>query len=291
MKKAIPLLIAALAAISPPLLAARITVAPANHAPIPVYEAYRGSSNQTDCFDMGYAGVGWDAITVVPGVLAIDPGPAWSNYIKAAQEGVPYAVKNVVLRKQTPTPIQCADVFPSRLVQQQGTPNIRLTWPLMYEVAGTTWTLTILYGTTQPYDDDGTGPNPAGYVHTEIWQWQAEVTLDSLKSVLVLLHQLPFGTSQTPLISDEILYETLQSQLEEVAAAKVIANDLVAAGLALGQFEMILMDGCLAVPPSRPNSTGPGTGVAQTAENPACCKLLTDAEFLGFNLGIYQPKK
>lgn len=293
MKKAILLLVAALAAISPPLLAARVAVMPISHPPLQVYAAYRGSSDHTNCEDLGYHGGGWDTVEVVPGVLSIDPGRNWENYVRAAHESpaIPYSIKNVVLQKQTPNPIQCADIIPSDTVSQHGTPNVRLWWPLMYETAGTTWTLTILYGTTQPYDDDGpTGPNPAAYVHTEIWQWQLDVTMDSMKSMLAVLHQLPFGTSQTPLISDEVLYTGLQDKLQEVTVGAV-AGDLVWAGLALGEFEMMLMDRCMAFPPPRPNPTGPGTGVAQSAENPACCKLLTDAEYLGFKLGIYQPKK
>jgi hypothetical protein len=197
----------------------------------------------------------------------------------------------VVLEKQTRATIQCQDIFPSRIIRQQGTPNVRLQWPLMYEAAGTTWTLTIVYGTSQPYDDDGPGgPNPASYVHTEVWQWQLNVTMDSLRDLLTLLHELPFSTSQAPVISDEALYTALLSQVEWVRAL-VVSDDKPAAGLALGEFEMLLMDRCLAVPPPLPNPTGPGTGVAETMENPACCKLLTDAEYVGFELSIYQPAK
>lgn len=297
MKRALPLLVAALAAISPPLLAARVAVTPITHKPEIVFAAYTGSSNHTNCEDLGYQSGGWDTVEVVPGVLSIDPGDNWENYVKAAHESppIPYSIKNVVLLKQTPNLIQCADIISSGAVSQHGTPNVRLWWPLMYETAGTTWTLTILYGTSVPYADGGvdpvTGaPNPAGYVHTEIRQWQVDVTMDSMKSMLALLHELPFGTSQAPLISDEVFYDTLQSKLDEVKGGAV-AGDSVSAGLALGEFEMLLMDRCMAFPPVRPNPTGPGMGVAQSAENPACCKLLTDAEYVGFKLGIYQPRR
>lgn len=303
MKKAIPLLIAALAAISPPLLAARVAVVPISHTPpIKVYSVYRGSSDYANRHDLGYLGGGWDGVTVVPGVLAIVPGDNWANFVKAAHESpaVTYSIKNVVLEKQTPSAIQCQDIFLSGTIRQQGTPNVRLRWPLMYEVAGTKWTLTILYGTSKPYDDDGPagvdsngnpyGMNPASYVHTEVWQWQVHVTIDSLKNLVTLLHELPFGTSQSPVISDEILYAALLSQVERVSSL-VAAQSLAQAGLALGEFEMLLMDRCMDKPPLLPNPTGPGTGIAQTMENPACCKLLTDAEYLGFYLNIYQPTK
>ncbi len=293
MNKALLTIVAVLATISPPAFGARTAVVPTTHPTKQVYEAYRGGSGSANRSYLGYAGSGWEVINAVPGVLSIEPGPAWANYVGAAQlsPAVNYSIKNVVLEKRTPTAIQCADVYSEQLIQQQGTRNIRLWWPLMYEAAGTTWTLTILYGTTEPYDDDGpTGPNRAGYVHTEIWQWQLDVTLDSMKSLMALFHELPLGKSQVPLISDDAFYEMLQLKLDEVTAA-VMAFDSVEAGLALGEFEMLLMDRCLSTLPARPNPAGASTGVANTMENPACCKLLTDAEYLGFKLGIYQPRK
>lgn len=293
MRKAILPIVAALVAVSAPLHAARLAVTPIVHPPMWLYEAYRGSSNLTARAAQGHRGSGEELVTAVPGVLRINPGPNWANFVGAAQQSppIPYAIKNVVLQKELPTTAQCADVFTSSPVRQQGTQNIRLWWPLMYEVAGTKWTLTILYGTTQPFDSDGPlGPNPAGYTHTEVWQWQVEVTLDSMKNLLTLFHELPFGKSQTPLISDEVLYARLQSLLAEITVITII-GDSVDAGFALGEFEMMLMDSCLSTMPAKPIPTGPGTGIAQTAENPACCKLLTDAEYLGFRLGIYQPTR
>ncbi len=284
--------IAALAALSAPLWAARAAVAPLTHPTMQVFEAYRTYATQATGNKRGYLADNGRTVTATPGVLSIVPGPAWANFVRAAEESpsVPYAIKNVVLEKKATSAIQCADVLAAHTVRQQGTPNIRLWWPLMYETAGTTWTLTILYGTTVPYDDDGPGPNPAGYVHTETWGWKIEVTLDSMKSLVALFRELPFGPAQSPLISDETLYSAMQSKLDEVNAA-ILMGDSVTAGLSLGEFEMLLMDRCLPAAPTLPNPTGPGAGIAQSTENPACCKLLTDAEYLGFKLGIYQPTK
>jgi len=184
-----------------PAMAARLNVVPVTHPPFQVYQAYPGDSNGTDLEFKGYAGLGGDVISSVPGVLSIIPGTNWANFVGAARDKVAYTIKNVVLCKQTPEIVQCADVFPSKKVCQQGTPNIRLWWPLMYEVPSTTWTLTILYGTPVPYDDDGPGPNPAGYVHTEVWQWHVDSTLVSMKNLLELFHELPFGLDEVPLIS------------------------------------------------------------------------------------------
>jgi len=289
MKKSLAL-VALLLLIAVPAMAARVATVPITHEISFVYQAYAGDSNGTDLEFLGYLGTGADVITAVPGVLSIVPGTNWSNFIGAAQAQVAYTIKNVVLQKQTPSIIQCADVFPAKLISQQGTPNIRLWWPLMYEVPGTTWTLTILYGTGVPYDDDGPGPNPAGYVHTEVWQWQVDATLDSLQSLMALFHELPFGLDEVPLISDEVLYPILQAKIDAVKAA-VEAQDAVTAGLVLGDFEMEVMDACIATSPMSPCPTGPGTGIANSLENPACCKLMADAEYIGFDLGILLPAK
>jgi len=291
MKKYLIALVILMLAVSVPAMAARVASVPITHEIGLVYQAYGGDSDGTDLEFLGYStDTPCDVISAVPGVLSIVPGTNWENFVGAAQDEVGYTLKNVVLCKQTPSIIQCADVFPAKLICQQGTPNIRLWWPLMYEVPGTTWTLTILYGTSVPYDDDGSGPNPLGYVHTEVWQWCVDANLDSLSDLLELFHELPFGLDEVPLISDEVLYPVLQDKIAAIAVA-VYEQDFVTAGLILGDFEMEVMDACIAVSPRSPAPTGPGTGIANSPENPACCKLLADAEFIGFDLGILQPNK
>jgi len=53
-----------------------------------------------------------------------------------------------------------------------------------------------------------------------------------------------------------------------------------------------VMDACITCSPPFPNPTGPGTGIANTTtENPACCKLLVDVEYILQATGIGQPKK
>jgi len=287
MNKCLVLLAVALIVVSAPAMAGRLTAVPITHPEIQVYQAYPGNSLGLDLEQLGYAGFGADVITAVPGVLSIVPGTNWSNFINST---VPYTIKNVVLRKQTPPIIQCADVFPVKTISQQGTPNIRLWWPLMYEVPGTTWTLTILYGTSVAVDDDGPGPNPPGYVHTEVWSWHVDANLQSLQTLMALFHALPFGLDEVPLISDEVLYPVLQQKITDVIAF-LDAQDNISASLLLGDFEMEVMDACIATSPAFPNPTGPGTGIANSFENPACCKILADVEYIGFGLGILQPGK
>lgn len=302
MKKYLPLLVAGATVLSVAANAARVTSVPITHPAVPVYQAYPGDSNGTDLSSKGYLGAGSDVISAVPGVLSIEGDANWKNFVGAAQAGIPhvsevpsgysgnaYSIKNVVLRKTTPPYIQCSDFFPVKNIPQQGTPNIRTWWPLMYEVPGTQWTLTILYGTTLPYDDDGAGPNPAAYVHQEVWDWYVDATLASISDAVRLFHEIPFGLDEVPLISDECLYPRLLDWLSSANAA-VQQGDTVTAGLILGDFELAVMDACIGASPAFPSPTGPGTGIANTRENPACCKLLVDIEYVT-KCSIFQPGK
>lgn len=293
MKKSL-VLIALLLLVTLPAMAARVQVLPVNNDTEFVYQAYEGSSNGANTAFAGYATDSCDVINAVPGVLSIVPGNNWANFVGAAQAQVPYTIKNVVLCKTHPTIVQCNDVFNSpeiiNPICQQGTPNIRLWWPLMYEIPGTTWTLTILYGTPIAWQD---APyNPPSYVHTETWSWQVDADLDSLQTLLHLFHELPFGLDEVPLISDEVLFPILLEKLELVKAAMDSeCPDTVTAGLILGDFEMEVMDACIAESPDTPLVTGVGTGIANSYENPACCKILADVEYIGVNEGILIPAK
>lgn len=305
MRRIILLVLALTLALSVSAMAARITSTMIQHFE-QVFQAYPGSSGYVDdsstmngglpaegCF-LGYLGLGDDVITSVPGILCIEPGSTyeqpWANYLLAAQEGVSYTIKNTTLVKQTPEFVQCSDIFPPHRVTQQGTPNIRLWWPLMYEVPSTTFTLTILYGTPTLFDDDGPGPNPPAYVHVEQWIWHVDANLESLADLLELFHELPFGKDEVPLISDEPLYIALQDKIA-FANDAFMAGDMACAADFLTDFELEVMDACIPVSPSNPNPTGPGTGIAQTEENPACCKLLVDVEYILQNTGIGMPSK
>lgn len=290
MDRRLLLVVLTLMGVCVPATAGRLMSTQIVHETQPIFQAYPGNSYGMNPVSLGYGGVGPDAITAVPGVLAIVPGERWSNFVSAARAGVAYGIKNVVLRKQTPEIIQCADVFPVKTVSQQGTINIRLWWPLMYEIPGTTWTLNILYGTTAPWDDDGPGPNPMSYVHAEAWTWRLEASFASIRLAIALFHQLPFGLDQAPLISDELLPDFLLRMLDQIEAY-LLVGDYVSASLLLGDFEMAIMDAYIAASPEFPKPTGPGTGIANSIENPACCKLLADAEYVGFDLGILQPGK
>jgi hypothetical protein len=258
-----------------------------------VYQAYASDDGEGADAILGYNGYGDGTITAVPGVLSIVPGgdyPAytWANFINAPSTVGPF-IKNVTLTKVTGTTGQCSDVFPVTTVNQQGTPNIRTWWPLMYELPGTTWTLTVFYGTRLAYKDSA-NPNNAAYAHTEVWTFAVDADLESMENELALFHEIPFGKDEVGLISDEVLFPVLEENLAGVNDD--LANgDLFDGGLLLSDFEMAVSDACITTSPRFPDPTGVRTGIANTDENPACCKLLADAEFVGFKFNLFQTAK
>jgi hypothetical protein len=295
MRKAV--LLIAIAMLAAPL--ATFAVVPLVHAPIPVYQAYPGISlaldpandSVTRCPERlfgGYIFTGIDPITSVPGILGIVPGVKYHNFVAAAFAGVPYTIKNVSLVKQTPVLDEGADVFPSIQVIQLGTPNIRLWWPLEYEVPGTTWTFTITYGTTSLYQDAGPG-NPPSYVHTEVWQWYVNADVQSMSDELELFHEIAEGTNEVPLVSDEVLYPALQAKLSFIEENIDLGTEqgLLTAGETLVDFENEISDATITVSPVSPIPTGGDTGIIENSENPAAVKLLVDAEYVGKAEGIW----
>ena len=288
MRRHILLVLALTLLFTVPAMAGRITSTMITHLE-QVYQACAASSLDCFCY-RGYLPPVDDVISSAPGILCIDPGEDWCYFVGACQEDppVPYTIKNVMLVKECPEYVQCRDIFPPHTITQQGTPNIRLWWPLMYTVPSCTFTLTILYGTPVLYDDDGPGPNPPAWVHVEQWVWHVDVDLERLSLLLELFHELPFGKDEVPIISDEPLYYELQWKLYEAIMAFMF-GDTAAAAWILADFELEVMDACIDVSPAYPNPTGPGTGIANTEENPACCKLLIDVEYILQTTGIGQP--
>ena len=274
--------------LSIPVMAGKVTQINITHPVIDVYQAYAVSEGEGATTVLGYNGFGNATITAVPGVLSIDPGLNWSNFINAPASVGPF-IKNVTLTKVTGTTGQCSDVFPVTTVNQQGSANIRLWWPLMYELPGTTWTLTVFYGTRLPYKDSA-NPNNAAYAHTEVWTFAVTADIESMEAELALFHEIPFGKDEVGLISDEVLFPVLEAKLAGVADDLAIGNTFDG-GLLLSDFEMEVSDACITSSPLFPDPTGIRTGIANTDENPACCKLLADAEFVGFATHLFQTAK
>lgn len=256
-------------------------------------QAYSGNSGGTVRAFMGHKGMGDDVITAVPGILAISPGAAgngkvnWSNFVTAADFNVPYTLTSVLMKMEAPLSLECPDKYPGKVINMLGTNSIRRWWPIMYTLPGTKWTLTLNYRTAAPWDSDGPGTRQPSLVHQDVWTWKVTASLNSLRGILDLFQELPLGMSQVPLISDEVLLSVLRSQIDKIEI--MLQNgDTASASEELTLFMLNVEDACIAVAPRTPIMTGPGTGIANTCDNPACCKILADAEYIGWALNIMQ---
>ena len=278
----------------------------------PVYQAYPGDTvpEFAQGMNQGYLGQIGDSITSVPGILAFDPGTDDDGNVNWVNFTDPCATENydwisTTLEKVRPAAAECSDVITALTIGQTDTSGppasygIRRWWPLMYEPVGTIWTLT---------NDWSPGPS-------DTWTWAMDVTPASMRDLVELLHELPFGTNQVPLISDEILYwgtpaeqftdrnhngeydfgepfydTNLNGVYDDVvygiydmldnATNALAAFDYDEAVYWINLFEMEIGDRCIGESPPFPAPTGPAMGIADTTDNPACCKLINDAEFL-----------
>ena len=242
-----------------------------------IFSIYQGSTSQTTIFK-GFMPAQTGS-AVYPGVLRINP--TWSNYVHAAQESpkVEYTLTNVTLKKDTPEVIFGNDHLLATHVTQSGDSNIRLVWPLLYELPGTNWTLTIDYTTPHLYDDDGSGPNAPSTQHTELWVYYLETDISHLSALLEMFHSAPLGTTGVPLFSNEALYPQMRQSVQEADEAWA-AGDTATGAMYLADFELTVMDSVIVSAPTSPNPTGLGTGFIETAENRAASKLLTEVEYI-----------
>lgn len=259
---------------------ARSVIPTVTHPTVTVYSAGPGGSQGAFPQEMGLNGRQGDAITSVPGVLSIVPGQRWSNFVTAAKQGVSYTIKSVVLTVHSPDSL----MGDGETVTRSDEWGLRLSWPLLYEAPGTTWTLTVLYGTPNLWDDDAGGPNQASYVHREIWTWYLSSSLDTIGHLLEVFGAMPFGRSQVPIISDEILYASLRQVYREAVNEQPPGQGCVCywrewgGRSSLVELEFMVFDALIATTPETPY--GPGLGIANTAENPAGSKLIVDAKYL-----------
>lgn len=125
------------------------------------------------------------------------------------------------------------------------------------------------------------------YLHTDVWEWTVDASIESLKDAIRTFHQLPRGLCKVSLISDQGLYRDLIFKLDEVAA--LAGTDPVEAGNKLIEFEIMVGAACDSLCPS--NASSSYVGIINTLEYPVCCKLIADAEYIGNKLGIFRAVK
>ncbi|MGI6295670.1 MAG: hypothetical protein ACOX3G_06240 [Armatimonadota bacterium] len=295
MKKTIVVILIALFAISVPTWAAKVLVVPYDHCdePFVVYQAYCGATcpeagNQVF---QGLNGFGDDVITAVPGVLAIDPGGTcpengWPNFVTASTvpNGLSWQITNIALKKEAPAYFCSIPAFNQECYTVQGSNNVRLWWPLMYELPGTCWKLTVSYKTDQLWADPA-NPNHPSTAHQEVWCWYVDADLEHLDLLVDLFHELPVGSLQVPIICSEALYDTIKCKIDALICADPADPQTTAK---FWDLRMFIENNCDTALCGEPFVE---CGIRNTLENPACCKLQADVEYIGNKLGVFFPAK
>jgi hypothetical protein len=104
----------------------------------------------------------------------------WTNFMYFAQKGKVVQLQSVKLEKIHPErKVACGAGWTTEpsSVLQQGKDAIMLTWPLLYEVDGTEFRLTVIYATNErlaypsPFP-----PNVATRSHVEVYRWFVDRT-------------------------------------------------------------------------------------------------------------------
>lgn len=145
----------------------------------------------------------------------------------------------------------------------------------MYTLPGTEWALTISYKTTL-WDDDGPeGQNLPSTAHQDVWTWRLETNLDRLQNLIKLFYQIPVGGCKYPLITGRDIYKDLLNRLDRIKSYPDPYSPQYVADIY--NFILLVEDCCIS---ADCGGCVPMQGIQNTLENPACCKILADAEYI-----------
>ena len=265
-----------------------------------------------------------DDLHAAPGILCLKrSGNALDvNCFAVVPDGQsgPCTIQAYQLRKEVPGSFKCPDVYglphfddkgnliPYRYFQF-GT-GVRTWWSLNFTQPGTQFILEVVSVCRAP----GTG-DPR--VNQDIWTWRVVADVHTLRYVIDLMHGGAISTLEVPCILGEDMYDALLKARQELEDA-IKTTKLDAIGDKIFNFEALIVANCLFVEVLNPLVAYPGpdqfgapniqppgnlaqtvfvgagsavAGIIDTIENPCCCKLLVDLEWIALknNLIGQQP--
>jgi hypothetical protein len=164
-----------------------------------------------------------------------------------------------------------------------------------------------------------TGVIGSAYVHKDVWTWRVVASVETLRNLIEVMHGGAVSTLEVPCIIGEDMYDALVKAQGRLADA-VTSGSPTSIGNAIFDMEALIVSNCLFVdvlnpltafpgaPQSFPDTTAltpaiqpPGNlapqvfigtngsaiaGIIDTIENPCCCKLLVDLEWIAIKNGI-----
>jgi hypothetical protein len=229
----------------------------------------------------------------------------------------PCFVQAYRLIKEVPGSFKCPDVYglphfddkgnliPYRYFQF-GT-GVRTWWALNFTQPGTKFILEVV-SVCRATDNGGGVPGNTS-VHLDRWTWRVTATVETLANLIEVMHGGAVSTLEIPCILAEDMYDALVKARGTLRDA-IAGGNRTNIGNAIFDFEALIVANCLFVEVliptvafpgpeqfGQPNFSPPGNlaqpvlgvgmaGIIDTIENPCCCKLLVDLEFIAIKQGI-----
>ncbi len=199
--------------------------------------------------------------------------------------------------------------------------GVRTWWSLNFTQPGTRFILEVVSvcrDTKQPVDDKGnpTGPPGNARVHKDTWIWRVVANVDTLDNLIDVMHGSAVSTLEVPCILGEDMFDALKKAVLRLRKAVDITTDgrLTEIGNSIFDLEALIVANCLFVEVLNPLVAFPGAeqfgapniqppgnlaqtvffgqagsavaGIIDTIENPCCCKLLVDLEWISLRQGL-----
>ncbi len=233
----------------------------------------------------------------------------------------PCFVQAFRLIKEVPGSFKCPDVFglphfddkgnliPFRFFQFGS--GVRTWWVLNFTQPGTKFILEVV--SVCRNTDGGVGVPGTAVVHKDTWTWRVTATVETLANLIEVMHGGAVSTLEVPCILGEDMYDALVKARGKLSDA-ITGGDRTAVGNAIFDMEALIVANCLFVEVLNPLVAFPGAdqfgaaniqppgnlaqtvffgqagsavaGIIDTIENPCCCKLLVDLEFIAIKNGI-----
>jgi hypothetical protein len=204
---------------------------------------------------------------------------------------------------------------------QYGT-GVRTWWALNFTQPGTKFILEVVSVCRTTASANGI-PGSAT-VHKDTWTWRVIASPETLLNLINVMHGGAVSTLEVPCIIGEDMYDALIAAQGRLAGA-VAGGNATSIGNAIFDMEALIVSNCLFVDVLEPLQAFPGAmqtfatavpasqavsvagiqppgnlaqsvhiandgsaiaGIIDTIENPCCCKLLVDLEWIAIKNGI-----
>jgi hypothetical protein len=261
------------------------------------------------------------AQSAVPGVLSLrrtDQFRLDANCFVVIPDGQkpPCFIQGFQLVKEVPGSFKCPDVYGTPHFDKDGNlipyrffqfgSGVRTWWSLNFTQPGTRFVLSVVSACASA---DGGQPR----LHRDTWIWRVTASTDTLLQAIELMHGGALSTLEVPCILAEDMYAALQNAALRLKGAQS-RHDIIETGNAIFDMEALIVANCLFTEVLRPTLAFPGSvqfnelsaqppgnlaqvvrmtdssgsvaGIVDTIENPCCCKLLADLEWIAIKSGI-----